>query len=187
MSFYDLFFFFGSKLVLNPSSSTLNCPTEEKHTRAGHQVQVLNYLILGVGLTIFCVLDHACIKSMTCKAITSYPAMSRNVTYWHSINAGNLETQLGIIGSSYILECSNAMKPLSFLCCFNLYVHVFLSLFACSSVYGWVCLHVCANCEDHKFLYLPKQVEGRAGHQIGRFRSRSCLYEFGRNLWYTQT
>jgi len=73
--------FLWENFVLSPSFSILNCSAEEEHARAGRRVQVLNNLILGVGLTIFFVLDHACIKSMTCKAIILCPAMSRNVTY----------------------------------------------------------------------------------------------------------
>jgi hypothetical protein len=73
--------FLWENFVPSPSFSILNCSAEEEHARAGRRVQVLNNLILGVGLTIFFVLDHACIKSMTCKAMILCPAMSRNVTY----------------------------------------------------------------------------------------------------------
>lgn len=49
--------------------SEQNILTEKKHSHAGHKIQALKNLIMGAELTIFCVLDHACIKSMTCKAI----------------------------------------------------------------------------------------------------------------------
>lgn len=60
--------FLHSDIVFLPFSYYFS--TEEKHTHAGHQIQVLNNLIMGQELTIFSVLDHVCIKSMACKAIT---------------------------------------------------------------------------------------------------------------------
>jgi len=139
--------FLWENFVLSPSFSILNCSAEEEHARAGRRVQVLNNLILGVGLTIFFVLDHACIKSMTCKAIILCPAMSRNVTYWQSINAGNLEIHLGIIRSSYILNVAMPWNLSVFFvvwtsrCCVHVYIYIYIYMLACSCVYQWVCLH----------------------------------------------
>ncbi|KAJ6997069.1 hypothetical protein NC653_013596 [Populus alba x Populus x berolinensis] len=91
----------------------------QEHACAGHRVQVLNNLILGVGLTIFCagpclhqehdLQGHNFLSCHVkeCDILTEYKGWKLGDTSrYHSIQL--------------YLECGNAMEPLSFLCCLNL-------------------------------------------------------------------
>ncbi|KAJ6929842.1 LOW QUALITY PROTEIN: hypothetical protein NC652_013648 [Populus alba x Populus x berolinensis] len=140
----------------------------QEHACAGRRVQVLNNLILGVGLTIFCagpclhqehdLQGHNFLSCHVkeCDILTEYKGWKPGDTSrYHSIQL--------------FLECGNAMEPLSFLCCLNLSMFLFMCIPMSLSAY----------CKHHSFLYLATQVERRVGHQIGRLRSCSCLYKFG--------